>query len=310
MQQKIIPCLWFDKEAEEAMNFYVSVFSRSQAQPGSSRIVSIKRYPEEVPEEFMKGREGKVLTGIFELAGYQFMAFDGGPNFKFTPAISFFVMCHSEAEVDGYWSSLSDGGAALMPLDVYPFSAKYGWIQDKYGLSWQVILAEGAVEQKIVPSLLFVGDQAGKAEQAIRYYAGVFGNATVGDIARYGANQEPEREGTVAYAEFRLEGQPFTAMDSALRHDFTFNEAISFYVECATQAEVDTLWEKLSAVPESEQCGWLKDQYGVSWQIIPQQLGELMNDPDPEKSGRVMEAMLKMKKIDVAQLEAAYRQSA
>jgi predicted 3-demethylubiquinone-9 3-methyltransferase (glyoxalase superfamily) len=308
--QKIVPCLWFDKDAEEAMNFYLSVFARSQAQTERSEILNIKRYPEEVPEEFMKGMEGKVLTGIFELAGQRFMALDGGPIFKFTPAISFFVMCHSEAEVAAFWSGLSEGGAALMPLDAYPFSPKFGWIQDKYGVSWQVIWAEGAVGQKVFPSLLFVGDQAGKAEEAITFYAGVFGDAAVGNITRYGAGQEPDQEGTVMYADFRLEGQPFAASDSAHSHDFGFNEAISFYVECETQEEVDTLWERLSAVPESEQCGWLKDKYGVSWQIIPKQLGVLMNDPDPEKSGRVMAAMLKMKKINVAELEAAYRQSA
>jgi predicted 3-demethylubiquinone-9 3-methyltransferase (glyoxalase superfamily) len=305
--QKIVPCLWFDKNAEEAMNFYISVFAQFQAAPDSSKIVSITRYPDEVPAEVMKGMEGKVLTGLFELAGYRFMALDGGPIFHFTPAISFFVRCHSEAEVDGYWSRLSDGGTALMPLDTYPFSKKYGWIQDKYGVSWQVILAQGPVGQTIIPSLMFVGDQAGKAEEAINYYAEVFGDAAVGDVARYGANQEPDREGSVAYGKFRLEGQSFTAMDSAHQHDFTFNEAISFYVECETQGEVDALWEKLSAVPESEQCGWLKDRYGVSWQVIPKRLGELMNDPDPEKSGRVLEAMLQMKKIDVAQLEAAYQ---
>ncbi len=154
---------------------------------------------------------------------------------------------------------------------------------------------------------MFVGDQAGKAEDAINFYAEVFGDASVGDISRYSANQEPDREGTVMYADFRLEGQPFAAMDSAHQHDFTFSEAISFYVACATQAEVDALWKQLSAVPEAEQCGWLKDRYGISWQIIPKRLGELMNDPDPEKSGRVMEAMLQMKKIDVAKLEAAYK---
>lgn len=306
--QKITPCLWFDKDAEEAMTFYVSVFSKSQARTGSSRIVSIKRYPEVVPEEFMKGMEGKVLMGLFELAGYRFMALDGGPIFHFTPAISFFVMCRSAAEVDGFWSELSEGGTVLMPLATYPFSEKYGWIQDKYGVSWQIILAPEAAEQKIVPSLLFVGDKAGQAEEAITFYAGVFGDAGVGDIARYGAGQEPDREGSVAYADFRLEGQSFTAMDSAHQHHFTFNEAISFYVECETQAEVDRLWERLSAVPEAEQCGWLKDKYSISWQIIPRQLGELMNDPDPEKAGRVMKAMLRMKKIDLAGLEAAGKQ--
>lgn len=310
MQQKIVPSLWFDKDAEEAMNFYVSVFSKPQTNTGGSRIISIKRYPDEVPEEFMKGMEGKVLTGIFELAGYRFMALDGGPIFTFTPAISFFVLCSSAEEADAYWSDLSDGGTVLMPLDAYPFSAKYGWLQDKYGVSWQIILVTDAIEQKIIPSLLFVSDRAGDAEEAITFYAGLFDKAAVGDIARYSAGQEPDREGTVAYAEFRLEGQPFAAMDSARQHDFTFNEAISFYVECESQAEVDRLWESLSAVPESEQCGWLKDKYGVSWQIVPQRLGELMDDPDPEKSGRVMEAMLKMKKIDVAGLEAAYTRSA
>jgi predicted 3-demethylubiquinone-9 3-methyltransferase (glyoxalase superfamily) len=308
--QKIVPCLWFDKDAEEAMNFYVSVFSQSRTSTEGSKLIRIKRYPNKVPEEFMKGMEGKVLMGLVELAGYRFLTVDGGPIFRFTPAISFFVRCHSEDEVEAYWSRLSDGGTPLMPLDTYPFSKKYGWIQDKYGVSWQIILAENPLEQTIIPSLLFVGDRVGKAEEAINFYAQVFGGAVVGDIARYGANQEPDREGTVAYADFRLEGQPFAAMDSAHQHDFTFAEAISFYVECDTQVEVDRLWQKLSAVPESEQCGWLKDKYGVSWQIIPKRLGELMNDPDPEKSGRVMEAMLKMKKIEVAELEAAYRQPA
>lgn len=304
--QKIMPSLWFDKEAEEAMNYYVSVFSDSAAKAADSKIVDIKRYPEEVPEEFMKGMEGKVLTGIFELAGHRFMALDGGPLFKFTPSISFFVQCHSEDEVDKFWAGLSGGGTVRMPLDTYPFSKKYGWIEDKYGVSWQIILAEGAVAQKIVPSLLFVGDQAGKAEEAINFYTGMFKDAGVGDIARYGAGQEPDQEGTVAYADFTLAGQKFAAMDSARQHDFTFNEAISFYVECETQAEVDHFWGKLSAVPESEQCGWLKDRYGISWQIVPRQLGELMNDPDPEKSDRVMKAMLKMKKINIAELEATY----
>ena len=310
MQQKIVPCLWFDKDAEEAMNFYVSIFSKMQPQADGSHIVSIKRYPNEVPRDFMKGMEGKVLTGIFQVAGQRFMSLDGGPDFKFTPAISFFVMARSEDEVDRFWSALSDGGTVLMPLDRYPFSEKYGWTQDKYGVSWQIILAQEPIAQRIVPSLLFVGEQAGRAEEAINFYAEVFGDAAVGDIARNGANQEPDREGTVAYADFRLEGQQFAAMDSAQQHDFAFNEAISFQVECETQAEVDSLWKKLSAVPESEQCGWLKDKYGVSWQIVPKRLGELLDDPDPKKAGRVMDVMLDMKKIDVAQLEEAYRQSA
>lgn len=160
--QKITPFLWFDKNCEEALNFYTSVFKKS-------KIVSLKRYPEGPLEEPMKGMEGKVLTAVFELEGQKFMALDGGPIFK-----------------------------------------------------------------------------------------------------------------------------P--------------NEAVSFYVECETQEEVDYYWEKLSAVPASEVCGWLKDKYGFSWQIIPNALPKLLNDPDKEKSGRVLQAMLKMKKIDVKALEQAYEQ--
>lgn len=303
--QKIIPCLWFDNNTEEAINFYISAFS-NLSDVGDSKIISMNRYPDEVPEEFMKGMEGKVLTAIFELAGYRFMALDGGPQFKFTPAVSFFINCTSESEIDTLWAILSEGGDVLMPLDSYDFSKKFGFLQDKYGVSWQLILEETLVKQTIVPSLMFVGEQAGNAESAMDVYASLFQNSSKDDIIRYGAEQAPEQEGTVMFAEFTLANQKFAAMDSAQEHNFNFNEAISFYVECADQTEVNRLWDALSAVPESEQCGWLKDKFGVSWQIIPIQLGELMSDPDPEKSGRVMESMLQMKKIDVAQLQAAY----
>jgi len=165
--QKITPFLWFDKNAEEAMNYYVEVFNASPLKEGESKIVSIQKYPENVDAEEMKGMEGKVLTGIFELDGVRFMCLDGGPIFK-------------------------------------------------------------------------------------------------------------------------------------------FNEATSFYVECDGQEEVDYFWSKLSAVPESEQCGWCKDKFGLSWQIIPKQMGEMMSDPDTEKSGRAIKAMLKQHKIDIAELQKAY----
>lgn len=158
--QKITPSLWFDNNAEEAMNFYTKVFK-------NSKIVSIQYYPEGIVDGPMAGMEGKVLHGVFELNGLRFICLDGGPTFK-------------------------------------------------------------------------------------------------------------------------------------------FNESVSFYVECQDQEEVDYLWNELSAAPESEQCGWLKDKFGMSWQIIPKRMGELMSDRDREKTGRVMEAMLKMKKIDVAELERAY----
>jgi predicted 3-demethylubiquinone-9 3-methyltransferase (glyoxalase superfamily) len=297
--QKITPFLWFDRQAEEAANFYTSLFD-------NSKIVSIDRYPDEAPAEVMKGMEGKVLTEIFELAGFRFMALDGGPAFKFTPAVSFFVNGDSAEEIDRLWARLSEGGSALMPLQQYPFSEKFGWIQDKYGLSWQ--LNVGARPQKITPFLMFVGEQHGKAEEAMNFYTSLFRNSGIESIARYGEGEDGQ-PGAVKHAVFRLNGQEFMAMESNLEHAFTFTEAISFYVDCESQDEVDYFWNRLSAVPEAEQCGWLKDKYGVSWQIVPTVLGQLMNDPDPEKSQRVMQAMLQMKKIDIAGLQEAYERN-
>jgi len=304
MSQKITPCLWFDKECEEAINFYTATFN-------DSRIVSIERYPEGKQIGPMSGMEGKILTAIFELAGQRFMALDGGPIFKLNPAISFQVKCKSKDEVDELWEKLSKDGQVLMPLDKYPFSERYGWCNDKYGVSWQVIfVGENEIEQKITPFLMFVGDMAGKAEEAINYYISVFsqGSSKVNNILRYGAGEEPDKEGTVRYVDVTIFGQQFVAMDSAHEHKFQFNEATSFQVECESQQELDGYWDQLSAVPESEQCGWLKDKYGVSWQIIPKRLGELLADKDKVKAGRVMDAMLNMKKIVIADLEKAYEE--
>ena len=164
--QKITPSLWFDKSTEEAMNFYASIFS-------DAKIISIERYPEKAPAEFMEGMEGRVLTGIFELEGYRFMALDGGPHFAFNPSVSFIVNCKTKEKIDRFWAALSEGGETLMPLDQYPFSERYGWIQDKYGLSWQLMLAGEDVEHQIIPSMMFVGDQCGRAEEAINFYASI-----------------------------------------------------------------------------------------------------------------------------------------
>jgi predicted 3-demethylubiquinone-9 3-methyltransferase (glyoxalase superfamily) len=298
--QKITPYLWFHNQAEEAMNFYTSLFS-------DARIVEINRYPGGYEEGPLAGMEGKVIHGLFELAGYQFMALDGGPLFNFTPAISFFVNCEAEAEVDGLWNALAAGGEALMPLQAYPFSPRFGWIQDRYGLSWQLNMGES--DAKITPFLLFVGPQHGRAEAAINDYTALFENSGIDRLMRYEAGEPGGVAGAIKHAAFTLNGQSFLAMDSGLEHAFTFNEAVSLYVNCDTQEEVDYLWQALSADPEAEQCGWLKDRYGVSWQIIPAILGELMNDPDPEKSRRVTDAMLQMKKIEIEGLKEAYERS-
>lgn len=159
--------------------------------------------------------------------------------------------------------------------------------------------------QKITPFLWFED----KAEEAANWYVSIFKNAKLGKIARYdeaGAKVSGRPAGSVMVVEFQIEGQWFSALNGG--PEFSFTPAISFVVNCETQEEVDELWEKLSEGGRPDQCGWLQDKYGVSWQIVPTILGELMSDPDPAKAQRVMEAMLQMHKLDIAKLKAAYEQ--
>src|SRR5579864_4590197 len=153
--------------------------------------------------------------------------------------------------------------------------------------------------QKIVPFLWFDG----KAEEAANYYVSIFKNAKLGTIRRYG-DAGPGPKGSAMSVEFDLDGQHFIALNGGPQ--FTFTPAISFFVNCETQEEVDELWDKLSAGGKPNRCGWLQDKFGLSWQIIPTALGKLMGDPDPEKSKRVMQAMLGMAKIDITGLQRAY----
>ncbi len=290
--QKITSHLWYDKEAKEAADFYTSIFKDSRIKD----IATMHNTP-----------SGDTEIVNIELLGHEFTLISAGPLFKLNPSISFLVACKTTEEVDAIWSALSKGGKALMDLGKYPFSERYGWIQDKYGLSWQLMLSTNRINrQRIVPTLMFVGKVAGKAEEAINFYTTVFHNASINDIMRYVKGDEPDMEGTIKHASFTLEGQDFAAMDSAREHNFTFNEAISLLVNCKNQEEIDYYWGKLSADPKAEVCGWLKDKYGVSWQITPTLLGEIMRDKDENRKKRVTEAFLKMKKIDIAELRKAY----
>lgn len=295
--QKITPCLWFDTNAEDAVAYYLSIFN-------DGKVLDTVRYPK-AGHEIHGMEEGSVMTIDFEIEGFTMTALNGGPHFKITPAISLRVNCPTREEVDELWEKLSEGGSALMPLDAYPFSERYGWIKDKYGLSWQLMYTEGIEKRTIFPSLLYVGKQAGKAEEAMNKYIATFKNSSAGNIARYGAGQEPDAEGSVMYADCILAGQKFAVMDSAHAHEFTFNEGLSLIVTCDTQEEIDEVWNALSAHPEAEMCGWLKDAYGVSWQITPSHMNEILNNPDREKAERGMQAMMQMKKIDMEALKAA-----
>lgn len=299
--RRITPHLWFDKEAKDAAGLYTSLIP-------NSKITNVRTL-HDTPS-------GDCDLVSFELSGQPFMAISAGPLFKFNPSVSFHVRCKTKDEVDTIFEKLSDGGKVLMPLGSYPFSDRYGWLEDKYGLSWQVILAsEHEIKQRIVPVLMFVGRVCGKAEEAVSSYAEVFKNSPAGAegssyanvLARYARGEEPDREGTVRYASFTLLGQEFGAMDSAREHKFVFNEAISFIVPCDTQGEIDYFWERLSADPEAGQCGWLKDRYGLSWQITPTIMNEMLSGADKDRTARVTKAFLKMKKFDIGALKRAYQ---
>ncbi len=299
INQKIVPHLWFDKEAKEAANFYCSVF------PDAKITSSMTLH--DTPS-------GDCDVVTFTLSGHRFTAISAGPFFKFNPSVSFILNFdpskdkQARENLDALWAKLSQGGTTLMPLQQYPFSERFGWVQDKYGLSWQLILSNASGEDRpfITPSLMFVGAVCGKAEEASDFYLSIFSNTKRGITARYPNGMEPDKEGTIMYTDFMLNGQWFAAMDSAPMHGLAFNEAVSFMVSCDTQEEIDYFWYRLSAVPESEQCGWLKDKYGLSWQIVPAVMDKMMQDQDRERLDRVTQAFLKMSKFDLAALQGAY----
>ncbi len=223
----ITPHFWFDKEAKEAAEFYTSLLPDSKV----TNITTLHDTP-----------SGDCDLVSFELAGQPFMAISAGPLFTFNPSVSFLLNFDPSkdndvrAHLDRLWEQLSEGGTTLMPLDTYPFSERYGWIQDRYGLSWQLMLTNpsGVERPFITPSLMFTGKNAGHAEEAIEFYCAVFTGSRRSITARYPKRMEPDQEGTLMFADFSLLGTWFAAMDSAREHNFTFNEAISFLVPCQT----------------------------------------------------------------------------
>ncbi|MGS2741954.1 VOC family protein [Sinomicrobium sp. M5D2P17] len=298
--QKIIPNLWFDSEAEEAAGFYTTLFKNS----GKGKIT---RYGKE-GFEFHGKPAGSVMTLEFEIENYKFVALNGGPRFKCNPSVSFFVTCEMEAEVDELWSKLSEHGNILMPLDTYPWSQKYGFTQDRYGLTWQISLGNiSDVGQKITPCFLFVNKNMGQAETAIYHYTGIFTPSEIDGILKYGPGEE-DPEGAVKHAQFHLLGEKFMIMDGPGEHDFSFNEAISFIVNCKDQEETDYYWTCLTEGGDenAQACGWLKDKFGLSWQIVPEAVSDMFEKADEKQSGRLMQAILQMKKIELQRLKDAY----
>lgn len=307
----IAPCLWFDDQAEQAAKLYTGLF------PDSS-ITGTSHYPESFDNPSEKPR-GSVMTVEVELAGTPFTLLNGGPHVTPNPSISFILNFdpsrdpEARERLDATWEALMPDGQVRMPLDTYPFSKRYGWIEDRFGVNWQLMLTdpEGEARPFLVPSLMFVGDVAGRAEEAIELYTSLFEDGRRGTEARYPAGMEPEVEGTLMFADFKIAGQWIACMDSANPgHAFSFNWGVSLQILCEDQDEIDRYWEALTADGGKEsQCGWLQDTFGVSWQVVPTRLAEMMEAGEAGGKGyeRAFQAMLEMEKLDLAALEAAFQ---
>jgi predicted 3-demethylubiquinone-9 3-methyltransferase (glyoxalase superfamily) len=278
VKNQIYPCLWFDRQAKAAAEFYCSAFSHSKITSDTAMVV------------------------MFELNGKKIMGLNGGPIHKINPSISLFVLCGTINETNEVWSKLIEGGKALMPIDKYDWSPRYGWLQDRFGMTWQIMAdADGSRKQTICPSLLFTGDKFGKTESAVKFYTSLFDTSSVEVMMHY--PESHANAGKVLFSEFKLNGYTITAMDGPGEHGYTFSEGVSIVVECGTQKEIDFYWSKLTDGGQESMCGWLRDKFGIWWQIVPSVLGKLMTDP--ERSQRVVQAFMKMKKFDIEALEHA-----
>lgn len=290
--EKIGTCLWMTEKGEDAAKLYASLFKNSKIK----QTVTYSNASAEVSGQ----KAGSPMTLECEVAGLQIMALNGGPMFKLNPSISFFVYCDTSAEADRLWKELSPGGQVLMGMDKYPFAEKFGWLADKWGTNWQIAYGNPPSAQKIVPSMMFFSKNYGKGQEAMSYYVGIFPNSKVDSV------KKDEKSGTIQMGTFMLNGTKFMIAENEIDHKFAFNEAFSFMVPCETQEEIDTYWTALSAGGESQPCGWVKDKYGVSWQITVPEL-ERKGTTDMKKYDAMFKLLTTMKKPDLQKLRDAYK---
>lgn len=288
----LTPNIWFAGDAEDGAALY------ARALPATS-ITRTDRYPTDGLLPFQEPLAGKVLTIQLEGPGCDLVLINAGPEFRPTPASSFTVTfgaaddTDAVAALDTAATVLADGGRVLMPLQQYPFSDRYTWVEDRYGVSWQLTVAfpDAPAEPSIVPTLLFGGPAQDRAAEAIAEWTALLPGSEVVRTVPYDEATGPAAAGAVMFAEIRLADQRIYAMDAGSAQDTTFTPAVSYQLACPDQAEIDRLWAALSTVPEAEQCGWCVDPFGVSWQIVPANMDELMARP------HAFEHMLGMTKL-------------
>ncbi len=295
--QKISPFLWFEKDMDQVVKYYQSLFPNVTTS-GKSGL-------DNTPS-------GAVQMESITIYGTRFDLMTAGPYLPFNPTVSFIINCDTPQEAEDLWSKITAEGKALMPLQKYDFAEKFGWAQDKYGVSWQVLCMNGEKPaEKIASTLMFCGDVCGHAEEAMNFYVSVFKNSRVDYVSHY-ENNEPEADDVRAktkHAGFMLDGTRFSVLDSGKVSPLTFNQAISFVVYCENQEDVDYYWDKLTEGGQEVQCGWLNDKFGVPWQVVPRQMTEMLSKGTKEQIARVTEAFMKMKKFDIKALEEVYNQA-
>lgn len=300
INQKIIPHIWFETQAEEAANFYTKLFSNSE-------IIN-KTVLKDTPSQ--PNGETTIINLI--ISGQSFQFINAGQMLDRNQSFSYMMAINDISEMQRIWSELSVDAEIFAPLEKYDFSEQYGWLKDKFGVSWQLIHHEGSDIAQVAPCLLFTEAVYGQAEEAMKYYMSVFKDSEEipGHIDRFGPNQAPDIEGKLNYARFKLLGSELVLMDSALEHGYAFNEMQSLVIYCKDQEEIDYYWEALSAVPEAEVCGWLKDKYGVSWQVVPAILEEMMANSSEVQLAAVTQEFLKMSKFNIQKLQDVHAKAA
>lgn len=282
--QKIIPHLWFDKEALEAVQLYTSLFPDSHM----DWIHDLTDTP-----------SGDAVLVQFQLANLTLAAISAGPYFKLNESTSLMVHFQNKDELNRIFEALSEAGRVLMPLGEYPFNSHYVWFEDRFGLSWQFFYSpENSRAVQLEICLLFSQKQVGQARSFLEKAQALFLNSQIGTVNHYQENEKQEAKALINYGELLLNQQRLVVMDHGFGGENSFNEAFSLMVYTDSQEETQRLYQQLSHVPESEQCGWVKDEFGISWQIVPRPLMEAYENLPKDRMKQVNDAILTMKRLN------------